>query len=68
MNIELFKVGPLLTNCYLAVCEKTGESVLVDPGGTSKKLEESIKNTQLQAILLTHAHADHCAGGLLAAG
>ena len=38
MKIERFEVGPLITNCYLAVCEKTGESVLVDPGGTSKKL------------------------------
>ena len=36
MKIEKFIVGPLETNCYLAICEKTNESVLIDPGDLSQ--------------------------------
>ncbi len=62
MKIDTFNVGPLATNCYLVTCETTNESVLIDPGGTSKQLLESIKGTRLKTVLLTHGHFDHIAG------
>ena len=62
MNIERFEVGALMTNCFLATCEYTGESVLIDPGGTSTELEVSVKNSNIKAILLTHGHFDHIGG------
>ena len=59
MAILKFEIGPLSTNCYLYVDEKTNESVVIDPAFPTEKLIESIKKTDLKYILLTHAHADH---------
>ena len=62
MQIQRFIVGPLQTNSYLVICEKTNESVLVDPGDVSKELLEKVKEHPLNAILLTHGHFDHIGG------
>ena len=61
MRIERFSVGILGTNCYLVINEETKETVVVDPGGYSKRLAEFIKEEELRppAILLTHGHFDH---------
>jgi len=62
MDIKLYQVGPLATNCYLVTCETTGESVIVDPGGVSDELMNEIQGTSVRAVLLTHGHFDHIAG------
>lgn len=60
MQIENFEVGPLDTNCYKVTCEKTGDSVIIDPGGISEELLENLKN--VKAVVLTHGHFDHIIG------
>jgi hydroxyacylglutathione hydrolase len=60
MQIEKFEVGPLDTNCYKATCEKTGESIIIDPGGVSNELFENFKN--VKSVVLTHGHFDHIIG------
>ncbi|MCE5249865.1 MBL fold metallo-hydrolase [bacterium] len=62
MHVDRFIVGPLETNCYLIRCGKTGESVLVDPGGISSELIASVRGTKLSAVILTHGHFDHIGG------
>lgn len=62
MKVKRFIVGPLMTNCYLVTCEKTNESVLIDPGDVSNELMEKVKNCSLKTILLTHGHFDHIGG------
>ncbi|MDO5300902.1 MAG: MBL fold metallo-hydrolase [Tissierellia bacterium] len=51
------------TNCYLYFEEK-GPGFIVDPGANGQKLLEILKEREidLQAVLLTHAHADHIGG------
>ncbi|MCR5484593.1 MAG: MBL fold metallo-hydrolase [Clostridiales bacterium] len=65
MTIHVLQLGPFQTNCYVAVDEKSGEAVVVDPGDCTEELigllnDESIKNVSY--ILLTHSHFDHVCG------
>jgi len=57
-------VGPLQANCYLVGCRKTGEAVVIDPGGDVPRIvAEAVKrNFQIRTLLNTHGHWDHTAG------
>ncbi|MBI2856204.1 MAG: MBL fold metallo-hydrolase [Chloroflexi bacterium] len=63
-DIRVFKApcGPFDNNAYLIVCPKTSESIIIDaPMGPGELLQDA-KNTQVNAILITHNHQDHLAG------
>ncbi len=58
-------VGPFASNAYLAACDRTGEAVLVDPGGDIARvlgLREP-GGWRVVRIFCTHGHIDHVAGG-----
>jgi hydroxyacylglutathione hydrolase len=64
MIFESQEVGPLAVNCYIVGCEKTGEGILVDPGGNVEEIARLVKKLQLsiRMILNTHGHFDHIGG------
>ncbi len=57
-------VGPFAENTWLAACDRTGEAVLVDPGGELPRVLALAKpgGFRVKRIFLTHAHVDHVAG------
>lgn len=61
MKIEQYVVGPVQTNCYFIINEKTNEMIMVDPGASAKKLAEKVDAAGYKpvAVLLTHGHFDH---------
>ncbi len=61
MQVEHLAVGPVQTNCYLAINKETKEAIIIDPGDDADRI--SMRLMQLEAkpvaILLTHGHFDH---------
>lgn len=43
---------------------KTGRAAVVDPGGDLELIEQEVarQHVQVEKVLLTHGHVDHCAG------
>ncbi|NLN76552.1 MAG: MBL fold metallo-hydrolase [Armatimonadetes bacterium] len=70
VQYERIVVGPLETNCYVVWDTDSLCAVIIDPGGDSDSIRRCIgsNNLNVQLILLTHGHPDHCfAAGELAA-
>ena len=59
IRIDKHELGPYGTNAYILVCPKTGESVLIDAPAKADVIQEALKGTQPQRILITHGHMDH---------
>ena len=62
LNIRTFTLGPLQTNAYLLQGEDPQKAVIIDPGMNPAPLVKAIKDLEIEAILLTHAHFDHIGG------
>jgi hydroxyacylglutathione hydrolase len=64
VRVRTFTGGPFAQNGYLAVCEQSGEAVVVDPGAGAAGMVRHLASagTTPRAILLTHAHLDHIDG------
>jgi len=59
IQIERLELGPFGTNAYIAICQETRDSVLIDAPAESNVIMNSLKNTNPKYILLTHNHMDH---------
>jgi hydroxyacylglutathione hydrolase len=59
IRIERLTLGPYETNAYIVVCNKTGESLVVDAPAQASAIITSLKGTRPRYILLTHDHHDH---------
>jgi hydroxyacylglutathione hydrolase len=68
MIIEIFSVGMLATNCYVAHSEKGKEAIVIDPGLDIPVEAEQIfsyikkENLNVKLIVNTHGHQDHISG------
>jgi len=62
MNIERIVCGSLEENCYIIYKHDGGHAYIIDPGYDLKRTQDFVKGhgLEVQAILLTHAHPDHC--------
>lgn len=61
MIIERIAAGIYAANCYILIDEKSRETAVIDPGGDSDVLIETIQKEKghVKYILLTHGHLDH---------
>lgn len=62
MDVRVFPLGPLETNCYLISNGK--EAVVIDPGGNPAPILQYLEQQglKLTRILNTHLHFDHVLG------
>ncbi|GAB4270769.1 MAG: MBL fold metallo-hydrolase [Deferrisomatales bacterium] len=61
MILETIPVGMIQANCYILGDERTGEAVVIDPGGDPPLILKVLAARKLtaRAILATHGHFDH---------
>lgn len=60
MEVITQPTGPVQANCY--VVTDNGKALVIDPGDDAQMIEAIVasQNCQVQGIVLTHAHFDHC--------
>lgn len=69
MRAAIIPVTALQQNCSLLWCTATKKAALVDPGGDLPKIRQALQQAEveLEKILVTHGHIDHCGqAGILA--
>ena len=57
MKINTLVLGYLDTNCY--ILSKNNKCIIIDPAAETKKILSSVKDMEVQGILVTHYHPDH---------
>jgi len=62
VRIDRLELGAWETNAYVIVCQRSGQSILVDVPPGARTIVKHLRGTELKYILLTHSHIDHYAG------
>ncbi|MFH0806839.1 MAG: MBL fold metallo-hydrolase, partial [Elusimicrobiota bacterium] len=59
--IKSITVGPIQTNCYLLIDEKSKQCLVIDPGDEPERIIQEIQASKLipVGIVNTHGHYDH---------
>ncbi|MDP2645808.1 MAG: MBL fold metallo-hydrolase [Desulfobacterales bacterium] len=63
MIIKDLVVGPIMANCFILGCERTGEAAVIDPGDDADRILFTLAEAGLKVkyIINTHGHFDHVA-------
>ena len=64
LQCAIVPVTPYQQNCSVIKCERSGKAAIVDPGGEVDRILAAADKMEavVEKVILTHAHADHCAG------
>lgn len=64
MKLVVVPVTPFQQNCSILWCEETMKGAVIDPGGEVDRIldEVAARTIDIERILVTHGHADHCGG------
>ncbi len=62
MKLIVIPVTPFQQNCSILWCEETMKGAVIDPGGEVDRIlqEAEARHIEIERILVTHGHADHC--------
>jgi hydroxyacylglutathione hydrolase len=59
IRIERLILSAYEANCYIVVCQKTSDSLVVDAPADASAIIKAMQDTTPKYILLTHDHYDH---------
>ena len=59
IRIKKLEVQPFGTNCYLVVCRRTSEGVVIDTPGEARRVLSEVRDVKVKQIIITHTHLDH---------
>jgi len=62
VRVLQFVCGPSDNNAFLVASTRTNQSAIIDAPADPGRMIEAARQTDVQALLLTHGHADHLAG------
>ena len=63
IKVTIVPVTAYQQNCSILKCEDTGKAAIIDPGGDTERVLAAVRQLggEVEKILLTHGHMDHCA-------